>query len=147
MDTPLGTVTVRAADRTDTRRLFRWANDPDTRRWSFSNDPIPWDNHVAWVERSLANTNRVLLIGSDGLGEVGTVRFDRDGTTSEVSITVAPECRGLGMARPLLSAALHHAPTTQIVAQVLESNEASRRLFAGWHVREVRDGVSVFVLG
>lgn len=135
------TINVRPARMADARRLWRWANDPDTRRWSFSPDPILWDDHVAWLGRVLDDPDRVLLVGVDEYGEVGTVRFDVDGDECEVSITVAPECRGAAMSRPLLDAAMKAAPRSKVVAQVLERNVASVCLFGRWVVTSRKDEV------
>jgi RimJ/RimL family protein N-acetyltransferase len=117
---------VRPATMADAEILYGWANDPGTRRWSFTTEPIPWETHVAWLSTVLAD--RVLLIGADDNGPVGSVRFDPDG---EVSITIAPERRGRGLARSLLDAALPYGPS-RVVAHVRPENIASMRLFAGW---------------
>jgi RimJ/RimL family protein N-acetyltransferase len=118
---------VRVATMDDAGLLHRWADDPDTRRWSFTTDPIPWGVHVAWLKGALREG--VLLIGEDEGGPVGSVRFDADG---EVSITVAPARRGCGLARPLLESALLLSPTRRVVAHVRPENEASMRLFSTW---------------
>lgn len=111
----------------DAGLLHRWANDPDTRRWSFTTDPIPWDVHRAWLEGVLREG--VLLIGEDESGPVGSVRFNADG---EVSITVAPARRGRGLARPMLDSALQYSNARRVVAFVRPDNEASMRLFGTW---------------
>ena len=45
---------VKEADR---ELLFTWANDAETRRQSFSSDPITWDEHVAWFARTQADAD------------------------------------------------------------------------------------------
>lgn len=137
----LAAVEVRPASLSDARRLWRWANDPDTRRWSLTPDPIRWDDHVVWLRQVLNDPDRRLLVGFDDYGEVGAVRFDVAVDECEVSITVAPECRGAGMARPLLSAALAHSPRESVVARVIVGNVASLRLFSGWDRIEERSDV------
>jgi L-amino acid N-acyltransferase YncA len=109
---------VRPATPADSRMIWEWANDPTTRAVSFSTDPIPWPDHAAWFERVLTDPDHLLLVGEvDGI-PVGTVRFDRDGEEAEVSITVALEQRGRGLSRPMLQAALNHAPASRVVAYV-----------------------------
>lgn len=123
---------IREATAADAELLYEWANDPDTRRWSFSTVPIPWDGHVEWLSRVLADPHRTLYIGENEAGPVGTVRFDWDGEGAEVSITVAPERRGQGLSRPLLAVAMGNYPHRPVIAHVKPDNAASVRLFSSW---------------
>ncbi|MBN9736542.1 MULTISPECIES: bifunctional UDP-2,4-diacetamido-2,4,6-trideoxy-beta-L-altropyranose hydrolase/GNAT family N-acetyltransferase [unclassified Pseudonocardia] len=126
---------ARPARLDDAEMLLGWRNDPETRRWSRSTGEIDLDAHRRWLAGSLDRTDRRLLVVSDVDGAVGTVRWDRDCTGWEVSITVAPERRGSGLAVPLLRAgedALRTAtgPGTPVIAVVHTGNAASARLFA-----------------
>jgi spore coat polysaccharide biosynthesis predicted glycosyltransferase SpsG/RimJ/RimL family protein N-acetyltransferase len=134
---PAHAVDVRAATMDDAERLLRWRNDPDTRRSSRDQAEIGLDQHREWLAASLEREDRLLFVASDADGDVGTVRWDRvDDGGWEVSITVAPERRGQGLARPLLAAgeralAGTHAGAVarELHAAVHEANPASRRLF------------------
>jgi ribosomal protein S18 acetylase RimI-like enzyme len=83
----------------------------------------------------LVDRDRHLLVGSDGAGAVGTVRWDRvDGGGWEVSITVAPDRRGEGLAGRLLAAgeewlARREPATSTLLAAVRADNQPSLRLF------------------
>ena len=130
---------VRPADVQDARLLWEWRNDPGTRASSRNGDLIPWDQHLAWLETSLAREDRKLLLVEDEVGPVGTVRWDLEGDGEwEVSITVAPERRGQSLARPLLRAAevalsdvaaSTRTHVTAYLAVVNVDNGASLRLF------------------
>jgi spore coat polysaccharide biosynthesis predicted glycosyltransferase SpsG/RimJ/RimL family protein N-acetyltransferase len=150
-------LTVRPATLDDAALLLGWRNDSVTREVSRSSELVTWDEHLAWLSASLRREDRMLLVAEEG-GDgprrpVGTVRWDRDdGTTAhwEVSITVAPERRGEGMARPLLHAGerylLSSQPATDeettFVAVVHEDNTPSAKLFAasGYLPYAPRDG-------
>lgn len=128
-------LTARAATEADASLLMKWRNDPETRRWSRTTEQVDPEGHRAWLRRSLANDNRLLLVVEDDAGPVGTVRWDYDADVWEVSVTVAPERRGTGLAGPLLAAgeaALRGRvqPPVPLLAIVHEDNEASNRLFA-----------------
>ncbi|MDQ4116552.1 MAG: bifunctional UDP-2,4-diacetamido-2,4,6-trideoxy-beta-L-altropyranose hydrolase/GNAT family N-acetyltransferase, partial [Actinomycetota bacterium] len=99
------TLTTRPATTADADMLLAWRNDPETRRWSRTPAPVHAVEHRAWLERSLASGDRMLLVVEDACGPVGTVRWDRGPHGWEVSITVAPERRGAGLAGPVLAAA------------------------------------------
>lgn len=126
---------IRGASLADAETLLRWRNDPGARKGSRQQNEVTLDQHLAWFEASLGRDDRILLVASDKDGEAGTVRWDRvsDGEW-EVSITVAPERRGRGLALPLLSAGerdlVRRTGAATALADVHEDNVPSRRLFA-----------------
>ena len=147
-----GEVAVRAATMADAELLWHWRNDPATRENSRSHEPVPLESHLAWLQASLARADRHLLVGEVAGQPVGTVRWDHESAGEwEVSITVAPDSRGRGVAAGLLAAgevwlsreatAVDPGPTTggpgdragvaAYLAAVHTANAASRRLFLG----------------
>lgn len=125
---------VRPADWDDCDALLDWRNDPLTRANARNSQPVPAETHREWMGRVLADSNRLLLIGSlDGAG-AGTVRFDRqqDGAW-EVSITVAPAFRRLGLGPRLLRAGISYFETARekarMTALIKSDNGPSRTLF------------------
>ncbi|WP_291085032.1 GNAT family N-acetyltransferase, partial [Dietzia sp. UBA5065] len=140
-----GTLTLRPAERSDAPLLLAWRNDPQARHWSRTSNPVDPDQHARWLTDSLSRSDRVLLVATDAAGPVGTVRWDRadhlDPSIShdrpdewEVSITLAPDRRGAGLALDVLRAGEEHLaarhPVTAYLAVVHDDNRASRRLFA-----------------
>ena len=146
-------VELRPAVPGDEAMLLDWANDAVTRAASRSHDPIDAADHHRWFERRLGMPDdaRIWIGEADGI-PVGVVRFERRTTDSvEVSITVAREARGRGLAQPLLETGIVAAreafgPVT-VLADILPGNEASVRLFtaAGFTPRstERSDGSNV----
>ncbi len=134
---------LRPATLDDARRLFEWRNDPVTRAMSVHRDPVAWDDHLAWLEASLANPLRRILIAEDGV-PLGTVRLDRDIRT-EVSITLAPSARGHGRAAPILRLATEGRGP--FIARIRPDNPASRRAFeaAGFAFTHHADGMDWFL--
>jgi len=124
---------ARPATLDDARLLLDWRNDPVTRAGSRSRDEVAWEDHVAWLTRTLGSSERRLLVVESEGAPVGVVRWDDLGDRDwEVSITVAPAARGQGRALPLLRAgeeALGVAGPVRLVAAVHRENAASRRLF------------------
>lgn len=108
--------------------LFEWRNDPDTRAHSLTSEPVAWDDHVAWLERAIADPRRALYVAEDDLGPLGTARLDEDPPPPVISVTIAPERRGEGLAAPLI-AALAELRGPPIVAIVKPGNERSMRAF------------------
>ena len=127
-------VTVRPATVDDARALWEWRNDPATRAASRHHSLVPLEDHLAWLRATLQREDRHLLIGSLDGADVGTLRWDLEGDGEwEVSITVAGESRGRGMAGALLRAGEQWlAGVTDVrayLAAVHTTNEPSRRVF------------------
>lgn len=126
---------VRPATIADAALLHAWRNAPDTRSVSGDGREIPFAEHRAWMSAVLADEDRMLLVGQVGTRPVGSVRFDRDQTgEATVSIYLAPDLHGLGLAGRLLRAGERAATKAGLAvrgfcANVLPSNRASRRLF------------------
>ena len=128
-------IELRVADEADSGRLLAWRNDPDTRRWSRSQDEVSADEHRRWLERVLSDPGQRLWIAeADGV-PVGQLRLTREpDDAAELHVTVAPEARGRGLgseiiieaaARGLADTAVH-----RLIAHVKSGNEQSRRAFA-----------------
>ncbi|PWC54982.1 hypothetical protein TSO221_06435 [Azospirillum sp. TSO22-1] len=125
---------LRPATAADAADLFRWRNDPLTRQQSLTTDAIPWDAHVAWLGRVLADPDRLLLIAEADGAAVGSVRCDvsrqGDGMGRGVlSWQIAPEQRGRGYASAMLKAAVADGRLAglELWAEIKPDNAASRR--------------------
>lgn len=126
-------VTLRPATLDDATALLEWRNDPETRRMSLSSDIVSPSEHAAWLSTSLTSTERLLFVALIDGSSVGQVRLDAKGAgTYEVSITIAPHCRGRGLAARALVAAEQEARghgITRLEATIRPENEASVRAF------------------
>lgn len=128
---------LRPASMNDAQRLFDWRNDPETRANSLNSDVLAWEDHIAWLQRVLANPDRQLFVAEvDGVS-VGTGRADRSVDATELSWTIAPEARRKGYGYLLVHQLL--ALTSGLrIAQVKDNNHASRRIAEACGFRLVR---------
>lgn len=125
---------LRLATAQDVRLLFEGRNADSVRRWAFNSEPIDWDSHVRWFERSLADDQRLLLIAHTAQGPIGVLRYDLRGEHAEVSVYLMQGQAGLGWGRALLGSGERfvrgHWPNVRIIeARVMADNEVSLRLF------------------
>jgi RimJ/RimL family protein N-acetyltransferase len=134
-------LTLREAGLRDAEVLWQWANDAETRRAAWDRAPIPWEDHLQWLGRTLASPAARTWIGVTENGELaGSIRFDTidEWRTARLSYVVAPALRGKGYGRQLVEtgvAAIRlEKPESTIVAEVRRGNEASLRVFRrlGW---------------
>lgn len=135
-------LTARRAEASDAELLRQWRNDPETRRRSFTKTTVSVTEHRAWLQTRLDSDRGAIWIFSDGGVPIGQVRMDIDGDVAEVSIVVAPERRGRGYGKAMLSAAMpllrrEFGPGLRARALVLDDHEASLRTFKACGFRVV----------
>lgn len=101
-------LTHRTARLTDAQLYLDWANDPDTRRQSFTSAPISLETHTSWFTRKLNDANTLLLVFENETGQaVGQVRFERTPVADMpdeviISLSVDARQRGKGLASQLI---------------------------------------------
>lgn len=122
----------------DAKALFEWRNDPVTRAASHETAEIRMADHLAWLEKCLADPDRKLYVAEIDGAAVGTVRADQTGGTWTLSWTVAPNRRGRGIGKRI-AAKLAHAITNPIRAEVRSENLASMRIAEHLGMRPVRE--------
>lgn len=127
-------VQLRRACMADAELLHRWRNDPAVRAVSHSMDEIPWSTHVRWLEASLQNGDRHVLVAERHGLPVGTLRFDVSGDCATVSIAVDPGLHGAGLGPAMLDAGdrwlrIHDVRVRLCRAEIRAGNEASARAF------------------
>lgn len=132
-------INIRPAAAEDSRNLFEWRNDQQTRLASISQAEVGWADHEKWLANSLASSERHIYIAEltegDAVAEVGMCRFDVDPerVTAEVSINLNPVFRGRKLAASVLQAAVQrflaeHSGVT-LEATIRLDNSASERIF------------------
>lgn len=117
--------------RDDAELVFQWQSFPGLRTHFRNPEPPTWADHVAWLDRRLRDGASQTLIITLGRIPAGLVQLDRDasGVGTEISILVAPELQGRGVARRATRSVLEYLPGRRIIAHVRPENLASRRLF------------------
>lgn len=129
-------IEIRVASHDDTEQLFEWRNHPTVRAVSRNADLIDWESHQRWFASVLSTSDTLLLIGQCNGVPVGVVRFDIRNDEAEVSIYLVPGIKQAGQGRDLLQSAecwfaSNRPDVRKILAQVLEGNARSQRLFLG----------------
>ncbi len=127
-------INARKATPEDSKDLFNWRNDVQTRAMSHTSEAIAWEDHSDWFSASLERDNRSLVICEKKEIPVAVVRFDVSGDRALISINLAPDMRGKGLATPCLKSAIafFEAQVSGIKtldAEIKPENEASRRSF------------------
>lgn len=130
-------LSLRPANADDAEALFRWRSDPVTMEACADRAALSWDGHVAWLERTLANPQRRLLIIERDGQPMATARFDYDDPT-EFSFTIAPEHRGRGSSLKMMKLAM--SAERAFVAHIRAENTACQRLVQACGMTLLSDG-------
>lgn len=109
---------LRFATIEDAKDIFDWRNDPDTRANSFNKDEIDFESHMLWFGKRLGRENTLMYIMMNKDKKVGNIRIDIEGTTGEISYMIAPDARGKGYGKKILS----------LLEKTLSESEAGKRI-------------------
>jgi UDP-2,4-diacetamido-2,4,6-trideoxy-beta-L-altropyranose hydrolase len=123
-------ISLRLAGLDDEAWLLELQSQPETRR--FANDPTPPEAgvHHEWLQRTLADPARLLMIAEINGQRVGMLRLDRLGSGERVNIAVDRQFHRQGVGVAMLGLAARLRPRLPLEAEVLPGNEPSLALFA-----------------
>ena len=121
---------IRRAEMRDMKAVFDLSNDPVVRASSIRREPIPWESHVAWFAKALADPCLKFFVAETADGAfVGQVRFALVDGEWIVSVSVAAAYRGKGLADEILRRGLELAGLEKAAAFIYDTNRASLRAF------------------
>lgn len=112
----------------DCELIFRWANDEETRRWSFVTESIPWETHVKWYQDSLERQDRQMLVGYHLGIPIGLLRMDFSEDRAILSYNIARESRGRGYGKELIRAGESWIMEKISQVRILEANVKSENI-------------------
>ncbi|ALQ09829.1 hypothetical protein D172_015305 [Pseudoalteromonas sp. Bsw20308] len=132
-----GSLTLRLATKLDVEQVHAWQCKPETRRYALNKDVPSLAEHRAWMTKKLASKNDYFYVieltnRKDEKGiPVGVVRLDMTAAnTYTISIFIASEYFGKGVAKLALKQIDILHPKKIIHAVVLKENTASQVLFS-----------------
>ncbi len=129
-----GKISLRPLEHSDIDNIFELSNEDDVRKYSFEPEKIRFEDHRIWFKNKIEDSeNLFLVINIDELF-AGQVRFDFDGESATISISIKESFRGLGLGNLLLEKSIHYLkikfPYIKIIkAYIKENNKKSLNLF------------------
>ncbi|HNX68449.1 MAG TPA: bifunctional UDP-2,4-diacetamido-2,4,6-trideoxy-beta-L-altropyranose hydrolase/GNAT family N-acetyltransferase [Candidatus Omnitrophota bacterium] len=122
---------VRAADRA---LIYHWSSAPEVRAVSFHSAQILWKEHCRWFNEKLRDPDCLFLKAVLRDRTIGQIRFDARGERATISVVLAPQYRGKGLAARVLRAAVHQVLRTRseikmVDAFIKKENHASVKAF------------------
>lgn len=149
---------LRKVEPTDVDLLYEWANDPAVRQNAFHTEPIPYEDHVKWFAKMLADPSVYQYILYRGEFPIGQIRLNVKDGEALVDYSISAKHRGKGYGSALLQLmkkqVLADEKTEEItgvikiVGQVKYENSASARAFekCGFTKRELTEYIQYELL-
>ena len=113
--------------------IFEWVNEDMTRKASFNQEEINYENHVKWFEGRVESSLSEILVFTESNQPIGQVRLESDGCNVEIGISIDVSARGKGHSFEMLTIARQHSRrmfTGQpIIAHIKHENEKSINAF------------------
>ena len=127
-------ISFRRATPDDSHNIWSWRNDARVRRYSGTAAEISFEQHQSWFTSVLQDSQRHLMIASDGQSPLGVIRFDCAGESATISIYLVPDRLGQGRGASLLLSGedwlRQNLPFAHsVLAFVQDDNRASVELF------------------
>ena len=135
----------------DEKLLLLWANDSETREWSFNSNTITPSEHKKWLKSKLNSQNVLMLMLEYENRPSGLVRLERDDDEVVLSYMIAPEERGQGLASNMLEMAMDmkedYWGNIKILAYTLPENFASKKSLekTGFYFVSANNGKNCYV--
>ncbi len=120
------------------RRLFDWRQLPDVARHMYSQAPLVWERHVAWLDRLPTDRSRrhwIVAADDQPVGSVYLTDIDLENARADFGMYIAvPGARLRGVGAAAESLVLDHAfdalGLQKVSCEVMACNEAPLRMHA-----------------
>jgi RimJ/RimL family protein N-acetyltransferase len=125
-------ISIRNVKKSDKNLLFEWSNDEITRKNSYQNKKISYENHEKWFSSKLVDKNATYYICEVDNVPAGLIRFDKEENHTVIGITLAKEFRGKKIASNFIQLGCNsylNKNLQPILAFIKKDNLASQKVF------------------
>lgn len=138
---------LRKVNPADVDLLYKWANDATVRQNAFHTEAIPYENHVKWFTKTLADKSVYHYILCAGETPVGQIRLNAADGEALIDYSIDARYRGKGYGCRLLELVKKQivigkiSDVIKLTGQVKYENRASARAFekCGFTKKELAD--------
>ena len=128
------TLHLREAAKEDMDTVFYWASEETVRKNAFHTEPIPYENHVAWYTKRLADEDCYIFLLETEVESIGQIRFDIEDGIATIDYSVAVPMRGKGYGTRLVQMGMENLTkrrpdVKEYLGQVKYENSSSSKVF------------------
>ena len=144
-------LSFREVNKKDEQLLFEWRNDPDIRRWSFSNKQISFSDHQKYFKEKISDKKYLMWIFLYNKDPCGLVRINIENGKEIINYLISSKYRGKKLASKMLVHARKKIcnlfPKTAIYAYTLPDNVISAKslLSAGFTLERLEIKKEIYV--
>jgi len=133
----IASIELTTAKPEDSEITYKWASDPEVRKWSFNTNPILLEEHNKWFSEKVKDTNCIYYIARMNNESIGSIRFDLEDNMAIISYLLDPAFHGRGLGQALLIKGcktfsvlnFKENQLSEIIGYVSNENFASRKVF------------------
>lgn len=127
-------LSLRPLEYGDIDNVFELSNEDEVRKYSFEQDKIRFEDHKLWFNNKIEDSEDLFLVINVDEVFAGQVRFDFDGESATISISIKSPFRGFGLGNIFLQKSIQYLkikfPYIKIIkAYIKENNKKSLKLF------------------
>jgi RimJ/RimL family protein N-acetyltransferase len=135
---------LRKVDYSDMELLYRWANDPETRKNSFHPDLIHSQEHKKWFEEKINSPDVLFFIYHYDGHDIGQLRFEFRDNALMINYSIDPSFRGKGHGCQMIvlgeEIIKKEYPVIKLIqAEVKYENKASQSIFRKLNYSEYQE--------
>lgn len=123
----------------DAKTLYQWATSKDVRENAIHQEIFSYEHHLKWIGGKIQSAACKFFILEFDQKTIGQIRIDKIDQDWILDYSVDREWRGKGLGQKIIELFLKEIGSVNIVAQVLETNAASIRVFEKLGFRRVKN--------
>lgn len=143
---PTPSLWLKPVNTDDCQIIYQWQCEPQTRQFSRNPQPPTWQQHQAWFEKVLQDSNIDFYLIMQGDIPSGFIRLnpknssDKESNNKEVSIALAPSAYGQGLGHQALKLVKQLHRQHQLFAYIDDNNTPSIKAFKKAGYQAIGDG-------
>ena len=121
---------IRLATIDDMEKVFELSNDDIVRANSINQEKIKWEDHVEWFNNRIKKQDEPFyIVESQDKEFIAQVRFDKKEEDILISISIAENFRGKGLASKIVESCIKKSGYEKVTAYIYDTNMASIKTF------------------
>lgn len=122
-------ISLKKAVKDDCDLFYKWANEDETRKNSFSSEKIELEDHIRWFYEKLEDSNTEIYVVIKAEKYVGQVRLEKKNDVSYISYSIDKQYRRNGIGTEVLRIIKSLSKENKLIGKVKKTNTASIKAF------------------